>query len=264
MSDPNYVTCPCQHCNGHIKFDSSQLRKGETRQVECPHCHLETSIFHPTAAIVDSSYNNKNIKLPRSSKIELFLFQLTRFITLAGAVLIFLALIVAIYGAVQTLRPEKPKKLVAITYEFVAPLPPSAQATTSSFVAIGANVAGKNSFPQPVVDFLLTHEGFSLKEWLDKLAPEHRQAFLNNLAGILQTAKSKNLTSEQLEQVVRDFAEFWIAQNEKSIEQKTELEKSVVFLTRISEAFGLFISLTILCLILVMLAIERNTRVLRV
>jgi len=42
-----YVTCKCQHCNDHIEFDASDFNKGETRTVECPHCHLETIIFVP-------------------------------------------------------------------------------------------------------------------------------------------------------------------------------------------------------------------------
>ncbi len=46
-ADPNYVTCPCQYCDGNIEFDANLLEKGETHTVECPHCHLETIIFVP-------------------------------------------------------------------------------------------------------------------------------------------------------------------------------------------------------------------------
>jgi len=44
---PNYVTCPCEYCNGGIEFDASGFEKEETRTVECPHCHAETIIFVP-------------------------------------------------------------------------------------------------------------------------------------------------------------------------------------------------------------------------
>jgi hypothetical protein len=48
MSDsPQYVTCHCEHCDGGIEFDASGFDKGETRAVECPHCHHETVIFVP-------------------------------------------------------------------------------------------------------------------------------------------------------------------------------------------------------------------------
>jgi hypothetical protein len=51
---PRFVTCPCQHCDGHIEFDASQIEltgsatgmtTGQT--VPCPHCGLETIIFVP-------------------------------------------------------------------------------------------------------------------------------------------------------------------------------------------------------------------------
>jgi len=45
----NFVTCQCQHCDGHIEFDASGFARGETRTVECPHCKLETLIFVPIA-----------------------------------------------------------------------------------------------------------------------------------------------------------------------------------------------------------------------
>lgn len=48
-TSPRYVTCRCQYCDGGIEFDASQLDKGETRTVECPHCQLETTIFVPRA-----------------------------------------------------------------------------------------------------------------------------------------------------------------------------------------------------------------------
>lgn len=44
---PSFVTCHCQHCDGHIEFNGSVLQKGETRNIECPHCHSETKIFVP-------------------------------------------------------------------------------------------------------------------------------------------------------------------------------------------------------------------------
>src|SRR5664279_1207439 len=110
MSQPDnqrdYVTCSCQHCNGHIKFGADQMRKGETRRIECPHCHLETIIFHPHSSGEDSpptekinlsrgesSARDTNGKQPKSTKTELFIFGLVRFGTLTGAVLVLIVFI---------------------------------------------------------------------------------------------------------------------------------------------------------------------------
>ena len=43
---PRYVTCRCQHCDGHIEFDANALTE-ENSIVPCPHCGLETKIFKP-------------------------------------------------------------------------------------------------------------------------------------------------------------------------------------------------------------------------
>ena len=290
MSQPdnqsNTVTCSCQHCNGHIKFGADQLRKGETRRIECPHCHLETSIFHPHTGDKasppaekinpkreESSNSNPIGKQPQSTKAELYIFSLVRYGTLAGAVLVLTAFIIVAVLAVITLIPEKPQppqSIISVSYETVAPVQPKIQTSQNNqrpFVPTGANIADKNAFPQPVVDFLLAHEGFSLKMWLDKLRGEHRQAFLDNLASVLQTANTKQLTSKQLEKVVGDFADLWIFENERPPDpnaalekQNAEMQKQIFRATCISVAFGLFITLTIFCMILVLLAVERNTR----
>jgi hypothetical protein len=269
MSEPNYVTCNCQHCSGHIKFDGNQLRKGETSLVDCPHCHLQTIIFHPVSSGEGSKSNqvrgesrnrDTNAKQPKSSKAELLLFEGTRFITLLGSVLVLIALIVVAILVIKTFQPPKPPQIIPVSYEVVAPVQPTAQPNENTFVPIGGKLAAANSFPQPVADFLFAHEGFSLKEWLDQLWPQHRQAFLDNLAAILQTAKTKNLTYDETEQVVRDFSNMWITLNQSPPDPNAAMQKEIVRASCVSIAFGLFISLTILCLILVLLAIERNTR----
>lgn len=46
QKSPRYVTCRCQHCDGHIEFDANELME-ENIAVPCPHCGLETKIFIP-------------------------------------------------------------------------------------------------------------------------------------------------------------------------------------------------------------------------
>lgn len=51
---PNFVKCKCQHCNGVIEFDASQIEAtgnfggqitGQT--IPCPHCGMDTILFVP-------------------------------------------------------------------------------------------------------------------------------------------------------------------------------------------------------------------------
>lgn len=64
MSDKaNYVTCRCQNCDGHIEFDAGELSVGEPRTVECPHCHLETTVF-----ILHHEHRKAPVLMKNSSK----------------------------------------------------------------------------------------------------------------------------------------------------------------------------------------------------
>jgi hypothetical protein len=63
----NYVTCPCQHCAGGIEFDASDFEKGETRTVECPHCHMETIIFVPEPKVPPMLANDNETWRPWNS-----------------------------------------------------------------------------------------------------------------------------------------------------------------------------------------------------
>jgi len=69
QSEPPYVTCRCQHCDKGIEFDSSDFEKGETRMVECPHCHFETTIFVP-GQIVPPAISHESLHLLQISEVE--------------------------------------------------------------------------------------------------------------------------------------------------------------------------------------------------
>jgi Holliday junction DNA helicase RuvB len=42
---PLFAACDCLNCGSGIEFDASDFAEDETRTVECPHCHKETSVF---------------------------------------------------------------------------------------------------------------------------------------------------------------------------------------------------------------------------
>ena len=62
---PRYVTWPCQNCSGHIEFDASEFEKGETRTVECPHCHLDTIIFASVQSTFSTPAQAASVKHPK-------------------------------------------------------------------------------------------------------------------------------------------------------------------------------------------------------
>jgi S-DNA-T family DNA segregation ATPase FtsK/SpoIIIE len=60
---PDYVTCPCNNCNGHIEFPESGV--GQT--VPCPHCGLDTTLFKPVAASIALTPRQRSTLQPDSA-----------------------------------------------------------------------------------------------------------------------------------------------------------------------------------------------------
>jgi hypothetical protein len=262
----NYVTCSCQHCSGHIKFNANELRKGETRIIECPHCHLETVLFDPNKNLDSQKEKTQQIKLPQKQNIqqikkstgfELFLFQLTRFCTIAGAALAVIAFAITIILLLQTFQPEKPQKIFTVSYEDVAPAINSAASSSDTHFSSENDIDTSASIPKNVAWFLANHQNFNFKEMLSGVDLKNRKAFLENLDEIIQKAKSHSLADEQLLGVVNSYADWWKSMN---IKKEDPLAKQITRNYYIMAASGLFGAITILCLILVLLAVERNTR----
>jgi hypothetical protein len=126
-SQINYVTCRCQHCNGGIEFEVSDFAKGETRTIECPHCHLETIIFAPTSKIPPLSSTNKiapRAKKTASPLTVIVLWAITAiFFIIGGAcdssfaiLLFYLCFIAAVIATVKIrkkINPSKPNWICA-------------------------------------------------------------------------------------------------------------------------------------------------------
>lgn len=60
--------CPCQNCDNHIVFDCSTFERGETRIIECPHCHLATTIFIPPPGVGGQKPSSAPILAPQKSE----------------------------------------------------------------------------------------------------------------------------------------------------------------------------------------------------
>jgi hypothetical protein len=179
------------------------------------------------------------------------------------------SLSVSAFFAITALLPTTSPKPPVVAYEKVLSIEgekkqadQTPQDSSTNVPKPGTKEASKKAFPQPVTDFLMKHDGFSLKSWLDQLKPEYRQPFLNNLAEILLSAKAQNLTDSNTEQTVTRFAELWItALGEDLASRELAAKQKQEDLLRFSGvAFYLFIALMTVSLILVLLAIERNTR----
>jgi hypothetical protein len=237
------------------------------RTVECPHCHLETVLFDPNKNLDSQKEKTQQIKLPqkqysqqikKSSGFELFLFQLTRSFTIAGALLAVIAFAITIILLLQTFQPEKLQEIRTVSYEDIAPVVNSeASLPNTSEDNFGNKIDTSTSIPKNVASFLANHQSFDFKGLLSGVDLKNRKVFLENLDEIIQKAKSHNLSDEQLIGVVNNYADWWKSVN---VKKEDPLAKQLARTSYIEAASGLFGVITVLCLILVLLAVERNSR----
>lgn len=96
MSD--YKT-KCQNCSGHIEFDASSFAPGETRTVECPHCHLDTLLFVRRTPDAPAKPQPKAsvgfVAAVSTNKFERLVFSIIRGFALFWAGLVVLLLLLA-------------------------------------------------------------------------------------------------------------------------------------------------------------------------
>jgi len=172
---------------------------------------------------------------------------------LVVAAIILLAIVCLGFAYVQTYKPDEIRQ---VSYEEVKPIPQS-QTTTATGDQSDNDIA-TTAIPPVVVSFIQLHQQFDLNGWLKDLNAKERQAFLKNLASILTEAKANNVANKDIEEVVSSFGDAWVQMNIK--DKKTEDEILSERVAQAGYAFDLVITLTVLCMILVLLAVERNTR----
>jgi hypothetical protein len=269
-NDHSNYTCSCQQCGGHIKFESNQLRKGETRTVECPHCHLDTILFvrekadEPPKAKAETHSNlrqHQSDQKGATAKFELFVLQLTRILTLVGAALVICVLAITVVIFIWSLLPKSPEslhKFDSVSYEQITAVLDPNPKSQQSYETYASQISTTESVPQPVAIFVAQHPEFKLDT--TSMSPDQRKAFLGNLEEIIQQAEKNRVNDDKLVQIVTTFVSLWTTENTQIVKTESPDTRILIRTFCISAAPTLFIAMTVLCLILVLLAIERNIR----
>src|SRR5580704_16281709 len=89
----NIVKCRCQHCSGNIEFDASGFRPGETRNAECPHCHLDTILFVPRSPLGEEK---KTAELPKPQPQNVVV-EIKRGMSPLGVASLFLGIVACLF-----------------------------------------------------------------------------------------------------------------------------------------------------------------------
>lgn len=186
-------------------------------------------------------------KLLESSRLENFLFSFTRILALGGSVV---ALVIIAFLLIGALGGAADKSLVTIDEVL-----PAAQSDQSGTTQAATTAAPKVRIPGLVEKYLSGDNEKILHGWLEDLDEGQQKLFLKNLASIIDEAELKKA---DVIDVVNKYKALKLERLQANPFEKYEQMATKGAL--MGAIFGLVILVGLMSLILVVLAIERNTR----
>jgi hypothetical protein len=196
-----------------------------------------------------------------ATMFELFVLRLTRRLMLAGAALVIGALVVIALVFIWTFLPktEPSPKIVSVSYEEIAAAIQPQPRSKDPNQDYSSQINTAETVPTLVANFIANHPDFKLDTtWM---STDLRRAFLSNLAAIIQKAKASHVSDDKLIEIVTAYINIWRTENTPKPEPAPLYSNAEIRSFCVEAALALFMTITVLCLILVLLAIERNIRV---
>jgi hypothetical protein len=257
----SFLKCNCTACSEHIEFDADHA--GNT--VNCPHCGMETVLYSTEAAASEvqparRSSESQSVSGHKAKSdsfgLERLLFGITRMFVLGLATLTVIGLVLLGLGFLIVLKDQQQRRQVSYEEVSVSFMPSPASS--------GARGVGKvqaiTSVPIPanvLEQFTATRQ--VLNGWLDQMDKAEQKQFLENLSLIISKAKAAGVGRSKMDGVIERFKEIW--DSKAALQKSQEIDRQISKAAFASSAFALLIILTMLSIVLVLLAIERNTRV---
>jgi hypothetical protein len=184
----------------------------------------------------------------KSSKFEAFLFGVTRALAILGAAAGFVALALAVQSFLEPLD-DTHVGLGEINAEVV-----SETGTVADARAESASMISR----LPILEEYLAGDNKEILDgWLDGLSdPEQQQDFVDNLAEVIEGAEQKDL---DVIKVINNYKTIKLSKLKQSdFERYAKVARRGALL---GAMLGIVLFISLMSLVLVMLAIERNTRV---
>ena len=187
-----------------------------------------------------------------------FLFILTRFLAL---LFIFSLLAVIIIGGIAVSSKVFPKATVEITpAQVMDAMKPSEYAQTLLAETPGSPRQNANTLPGIKMPFVLQKQFNNpdsvriMGGWLEQIPKEQRQEFIDELTAVVVEAEKSNVDRIQ---AINKYKELKFAKIQE--EEKAKAALDLNRLQYIGAAFACITLIAMFSLILVLLAIERNT-----
>lgn len=185
------------------------------------------------------------------SGFEKFVFAVTRVFALCGAAVIVIVI------AILAMKLLSPGESTKVTYEEVAK--EMAGSTDES------NSDAEDSPRTPAVAVVAIPDNLKpyfggeneriLRNWIDDLSEDQQRDFLKNMSQVVREANAKKADATE---AINAYKSLKLRKlSSEGVEQYAAMATKAGYIAAI---FGLLLILSILSLVLVMLAIERNTR----
>jgi hypothetical protein len=196
-----------------------------------------------------------------------FLFSATRVLFLALVLLTMLAFIVGSYKFIERYQESRVSTKVSADSVFSAIEAGSKKSTQNPALNMegnpSENVESGLKIPQSIKDVFTGGNQDVLNSWLKPIAPKDRQNFIDELSSVLAIALEKEGAQRKnhadiVTGAVNKYKELKFAKIDDRNLQEAKFESNMTLYAGI--AAGFIALLALLSLVLVLLAIERNTR----
>jgi hypothetical protein len=253
--------------NGHQSgpFNEDQIKDGLKKGAYSPDdlCWRENWDEWKKLGSVYSErkYNNQSVGEGSSSTVSNFekrIFGFTRWFvgTIAAGVVLIIAilLIVIIFpiGSSKVSYSEVTTKKVSSSG--VNPV----NSLISNYTGASSVTEEKVRIPKNVQDEFQGKNNEVLKNWINECPASQQQDFVDNLSQVIDEAKTQGISSDKLSDLENDYHKI-----KRQKIMTAEMTKYIALGVKAGAAALIFLLILVLCivsLILVLLAIERNTR----
>ena len=185
-----------------------------------------------------------------------FLFILTRFLALLIIGCLLIAIVVGGIMFSEKLFPKNDTKVTPTEVMEAIKPPVNPQSQPEQQPVLDINILPGIKMPFILQKYFNTPESIKvLKEWLEKLPKGQRNEFINELAATVEQIEK---TGTNIDDAINKYAELKLSKLSDS--KLAEAEASSMRLKYVGVAFGGVGLIALFSLILVLLAIERNTR----
>jgi len=183
----------------------------------------------------------------KSSSLENFLFSFTRVLAIGGSVLALIIIAVLVSGLFDSGKN---------TYVALEDINVEESTKNNTIEEASAPPKVQLFIPENIKAYLSGDNEKILQGWLDGIkGQEKKQDFLENMSEVITKAETNKL---EVVNVINNYKTLKLSKlNRSEIEEYKDIGQKVALYAVI---FGLIIFIALMSLILVMLAIERNTR----